>query len=316
MKLSTLWKRFEQFWFGPISPSPLCLFRIFYGILVLGNSLLLMPDLFQWFGHDAMLSQQTVHAYQKFEPRFSLFFMFPETHALIMTLYALLMLSSLSLTLGLFTRFSALLVFVCLLSFHNRGACMFNAGDTILQEQAFLLIFSHAGALYSIDNLLKNKFWNKGHAGPSTDLDRTQNISPQLNPWAQRLLQVQLSAVYVHVFLVKIVCSQWIDGSAVYYCGRLEDMARLPTPLFENFWACQLASWSTLVIEFALFALIWFKRFRYPVIILGALLHLGIDWSMQIPTFEFVMIFGMILFIPPEDIDKFVGYLKGLIRGI
>ncbi len=292
----------ERCWFTETSPSPLCLYRIIYGLLVLTTSLLLAPDLFNWFGPGCVISPQTMHIWEKSEARFSIFFLLPETHSLVLATYLLLVLSAVCLTIGLCTRLSAFLVFLCLLSFHQRMVCMFNSGDTILRHQAFLLIFSQAGAMYSIDRIRRSK------------LNPTISTSVFCSPWAQRLIQLQLAGVYCQSFFSKMVCPQWLDGTALYYCIRLADFGRLPVPfLFDHFWACQLLSWMTLVIELCLFTLIWFRQFRYPVILIGTLLHLGIDWSMNIPVFEYVMIASYINFLQPEHVEKFVDHLKSWI---
>jgi hypothetical protein len=305
MRFGALRRWWNRCWFTETSPSPICLFRIAYGLLVLTTGVLLGPDLLNWYGHGAAISQQTIHDWENSEARFSIFFLLPETNTVVVITYSVLMLAAASLTVGLFSRLSAFLVYVCLLSFQQRMACIFNAGDTILRHQALLLIFSSAGALYSIDSVRRNKS-NK----PST-------ASVLCSPWAQRLIQLQLAGVYCQTFFSKMACSQWIDGTALYYSSRLTDFARLPVPfLFDHLWTCQLLSWTTLAVELSLFTLIWFKRFRYPVIAIGTIFHLGIDWSMNIPVFEYIMIASYINFLQPNDVDRFVSSCKKWISAI
>jgi hypothetical protein len=299
MKFGAIGRWWDQCWFAENSPSPVCLYRVVYGLLVLATGLLLAPDLFNWYGHSAVISPQTVHDWENSEARFSVFFLLPETNTLVVTMYLVLMLSAACLTVGIFSRLSALLVFICLLSFQQRMACIFNAGDTILRHQAFLLIFSQAGALYSIDRIRRNK------SNPAVS-------DPVLcSPWAQRLIQLQLTGVYCQTFFSKMACPQWLDGTALYYCSRLTDFGRLPVPfLFDHLWTCQLLSWLTLAIEFSLFTLIWVKKFRYPVLAIGTLFHLGIDWTMNIPVFEYIMIGSYINFLQPDHVNRFVSSCK------
>ena len=65
-----------------------------------------------------------------------------------------------------------------------------------------------------------------------------------------------------------------------------------------------------MVIELSLWTLIWFKEFRYWVLAAGVLLHLGIDWSMNIPLFEYIMIASYIVFIDASDIKRALEALK------
>ncbi len=82
-------------------------------------------------------------------------------------------------------------------------------------------------------------------------------------------------------------------------------MHRLPIVyIFDHLWTVKLLTWTTLVVEFSLCFLIWFKPIRYYVIALGIIMHLVIDWSMLIPQFEWIMIASYILFIEPDDLQK------------
>lgn len=288
-------KSVTDFWFTPVSPAPVCLFRIFYGVLVLFTGLLLAPDLLTWFGSHPVISQQTIHDWEMSESRFSLFFFFPDSDTVALCVYGTLMLAASCLTFGLFTRISAMIVFLCLCSFDQRMACIMNSGDTVLRIQAFLLIFSEAGALYSMD---RNRTWRNLKQSAS---------SLVRSPWAQRLLQIQIALVYAQAFFSKVVQKQWLDGTALYNCSRLTDFAKLPAPLlFDHLWVYQLLCWVTLLVELALFTLIWSKKTRYKVLLIGCVFHLCIDITMNIPVFEYIMMVGYINFLEPADVTNFV----------
>lgn len=295
MSTSRLASSLKNFWFTPVSPAPICLFRIVYGLLVLTTGLLLAPDLFTWFGSHPVISTQTIHDWEMSEARFSIFFLLPSSDAVAVAVYAALMLSATCLTLGLFTRFSAFVVFICLCSFDQRMACIMNSGDTLLRLEALLLTFSEAGALYSLDRMR---------------LRSSIKMPPGLvscSPWAQRLLQLQLAGVYAQTFFTKIVHSQWLDGTALYNCSRLTDFGRLPFPiLFDHLWIYQILCWLTLLTELALFTLVWWKKTRYSVLLIGTLFHLCIDLTMNIPVFEYIMIASYINFLEPTDVLSFV----------
>lgn len=307
MSWQQLKQGWDQFWFAPTSPAPICLFRIVYGVLLLISSLFLLPQLSTWCGSDAILSKEAIHFYEGFEPRFSLLFLLPNQDIYAYLVWMLLFASGISFTLGYRTRLSALIVFICLVSFHQRIPCIFNSGDTIMRNQAFLLIFSGAGRMYSIDAIMRAK---KGSA-PKHDNDHGQ--SNLCSPWAQRLLQLHLAAVYCQSVWAKLYCSEWLDGSAVYYCTRLVELNRFPVPfLFDYYWIMQLFTWGTLLFEFSFFSLIWIKEFRYPLLLVGLLFHLSIEYSMNIFLFEMVMMSTYILFVQPEDIEKAMSRLKDL----
>ena len=65
-------------------------------------------------------------------------------------------------------------------------------------------------------------------------------------------------------------------------------------------------TWGALFIEFALGTLVWIKELRYPVIFGGVLLHLGIEFTMTIGFFEWMMMFSFLLFVDSEHLEVYV----------
>lgn len=96
----------------------------------------------------------------------------------------------------------------------------------------------------------------------------------------------------------------WMNGTAVYYAMRLEDFHRFPTPALHSLFLIKSLTWLTLLIEFALGVLIWFKELRYPVLLAGLGLHLGIEYAMNIPLFEWMIVATYINFIEPQDLSR------------
>ena len=50
--------------------------------------------------------------------------------------------------------------------------------------------------------------------------------------------------------------------------------------------------------------LIWFRPFRYPLLVLGLLFHLSIEYSLNIPMFEWDVLTAYVLFIDPADLQR------------
>jgi hypothetical protein len=123
-------------------------------------------------------------------------------------------------------------------------------------------------------------------------------------PWAQRMIQVQLALVYWQTFCCKIVGAQWLDGTAVYYATRLDDMLRFPAPFIsDNMFILKGLDYGTLVIEFAAWTVIFVKELRYYVLFGLLCLHLGIDYLINLPVFEWAFIFTLITFVEPGHLD-------------
>jgi Vitamin K-dependent gamma-carboxylase len=287
MSFSRLFNPWNVFFFARTSLLPVSLFRIGIGLFLIQFDLLLLPDLNSWYGAKGVLSQHCI-ASHFFFPTFSLLDLLPESLQSISSIFILLLVSSISMTIGYRTRISACIAFMCLVTIYHANPFNLNSGDTYMRQQVFWLIFSQAGDELSIDS------WKK-HRG---------NIKwcPLGSLWPIRMMQLQFCLVYADSLLSKMQNSEWISGYAVYYTSRLVEFHKFPLPIFDHLLVCQLLSWSTLILEYALCTLIWIKPFRYPLLVLALIFHVIIDWHMNIPQFEWLMILSLLLFIDAKDL--------------
>lgn len=298
MSLARLWQLWNQFWFEERSPLPMAVYRILFSLHVIGFVLLIWPDISNWYGAQGWITNAANKEWL-ITDRFSLFAWLPDTSGTIYGAFALLLITAITTGLGLFTRTSLLVLVLVLFSIHHRNLIILNSGDLFMRLSAVYLLLSPAGDALSLDNLIRRK---AGRPIPET--------SPG---WTQRLLQLQLGAVYCQSSLAKLGGETWCDGTALYYVGRLLDFRKMPMPwVFDNMFLIKVLTWGTLAIEFALWTLIWVKEFRYYVLGVGVLLHLAIEWSMNIPMFESQMICAYVVFIDPDDLQRFINRVKNL----
>jgi len=291
MTLRGFFKSWNEFFYKPQSPTPLCLFRIFFGVIVLADLLMLKPEWLMWYGPHAFTSLDTIHHLSPL-PGMNLMELLPQTNFAITAFFWVFLLCTISLTVGFMSRFSAVAVYLCLGSIELRNGYILNSGDTLMLVSGFFLMFSPLGAAYSVDR------WLRVRRG------RSEAAIPLCAPWAQRMLQIQTAVVYFATFYWKSLGVLWMNGTAVYYALRLEDMHRFPVPQLHNLALIRTLTWSTLLIEFALGALIWFKELRYPILLAGLGLHLGIEYAMNIPLFEWMIVAMYINFVDPEDLSR------------
>jgi vitamin K-dependent gamma-carboxylase-like protein len=292
MSFQWLIMKWNDFFFERRSPLPIALFRIIYGTLVVTTLLLLGPDWLNWYGVHGWVRMSTV---LKLEPgsRLSLFSIIPQSDAWISALFWLGLGSALLLTLGLFTRINSVLVFLFLTSLQQRNLYITHGGDTFLRLAGFFLIFAPGGAALSLDRLVR--LWR----------GKEPSAVPLQSVWAQRLIQLQLSLLYLAAFLFKIKGAPWFQGTALFYIYHLEDLKRFPVPeWFFRPIALKLGSWGALVLEFSLGTLIWVKQFRYWLLSLGLLFHLWLEYSLNIPLFQWDVLSAYILFVDPADVAR------------
>ena len=286
-RVAAAWNRFFH---RPEPVTGIALFRILWGGCLLANWALLAPDLFTWLGEPGVLSRETARALTG-PGRLDVFQALPRGDGWVALVFAATVLASLGLAVGCFTRTSAACAFVGLVSIHHRDPLILHGGDTLLRAVTFLLVFAPAGKAWSVDRWRARR---RGTAPPGPVLHA---------PWAQRLIQIQVAVLYASTVGWKLLGPTWRDGTAVYYMTRLVEFERFPLPpLFDHLWAIRAATWGSLLVEAALATLVWVPRLRYPVLAAGAGLHLGVEYAMNVPLFQWLMLACLTTFVPPAHV--------------
>ena len=299
MSLKSALRAWNEFFFAEQSPIPVALFRILYGLLVVATLTLLQPDWLTWYGTHGWVSLPTALKLEP-GPRLNLFSIIPQSDAWVQALFWVSLGSAILLTIGFLTRLNSVLVFVCLTSIQQRNLYITHGGDTLLRLAGFFLIFAPAGAAFSIDRLIRIRRGKE----PATIRARS--------PWAQRMIQLQLSLMYFAAFLVKVKGAPWLQGTAPFYIYHLDELRRFPLPSwFFHPLTLKLASWSALVLEFSLGVLIWVKELRYVLLGMGFLFHLWLEYSLNIPLFQWDILSAYILFIDPDDLQHAWNWMAG-----
>jgi Vitamin K-dependent gamma-carboxylase len=292
MTLRSLRDAWDDFFFTPQSPLPIALFRILYGLCVLATIILLHSDWLNWYGVHAWVSLPTMRV---IEPgiRLNLFTVMPQDDRWIAAFFWIFLCCAVLLTTGLWTRLSSVAVFLCLTSIDQRNLFILHGGDTFLRVTGFFLMFAPAGAALSVDRLIGIR---RGSQVPQ--------LKPRA-PWAQRMIQLELALMYLTSFWWKMKGHTWLNGTALYYVFHLHSIARFPLPRWIQSTAMLRAgSWFTLALEFSLGVLIWFRPLRYPLLLLGLLFHLFIEYAFNLPMFSWDVLTAYILFVEPSDLER------------
>ena len=285
--------------FSPVDPLPLALFRVVFGLVLLGSFLTLCPDFDPLFTENSPVrleDSRLLSEYAWIEPvpswRWNLFELSPSSTwaAALFILYGF---SVLSMTLGWRTRLATLLVFLLTVSIHRREPIIWTGGDFLFQIFAFWLLFVPAGVALSVDA------WRRRQEGTPQPLVRS---------WALLLLQAQLALVYFSTFLLKLQTVSWKSGTALFHAWQLPHYARP--------WGASLAAvpglalvstYGALFFELAFPLLIWNRRFRPWLLLLGASLHLSIELTFRAGPFSSVMLAAYIPFLAPVTLRRWLG---------
>jgi hypothetical protein len=285
----------NKFFFTPQRPTVLALYRIVFAALVLLDLLLLYPDWLTWFGEDGLL---TMNSLQGRTAQFSIFAVWPHNNTAIMALFWIFVAFAGFMLVGFMSRISSVIVFAALLSLDKRNPMILSGGDVLLRLDAFFMIFAPIGAALSVDRLI-----HRYRGGPQRE--------PRLVlPWAQRMIQIQTTLVYLSSFYWKLHGGAWIDGTAVYYVLHLSEFKQFFVPGADNAAIIKLMTWSTLAIELSLGTIVWIRQLRYWVLLAGICLHAGLEYALNIPLFSFTIVATYLNFVDPRDLDAARAWLR------
>jgi uncharacterized membrane protein YphA (DoxX/SURF4 family) len=277
----------ERFWFEPQPTSTLGLVRIAFGIVAVFWTLSLAGQLDSFFGPEGLLTDGPAltpanwGVFQIADPRW-----------LVTVVWGLMLIGAIALLVGFKSRLAAFVVLIGVISFERRNPYVFNAGDALLRIIAFYLVLAPSGESLSVDRLRRARrsgaegFWE----------------FPARAPWALRLIQIQLSIIYLSSVWEKLQGDTWLGGTALSTALRLEDIQRFPVPAFmsETPIVVTALTWGTLVAETACGTLIWVPRLRPWLMATGVMLHVGIGWSLRVGYFSAAMLVFYVAFIPPR----------------
>jgi hypothetical protein len=277
----------ERFLFAPRSVAPVVLIRVAFAVVAFAWTLSLLPDLDDFFSTGGLMSAPGPFVLQRWSV-----FALSGASWFVHLAWAVLLAGCVALAIGWRTRFAAAVVFVLVTSFQRRNGFVFNAGDGALRILAFYMLLLPAGAAVSVDAVRAR---------------RSPWAYPERAPWALRLVQLQLSIVYLATVLEKLRGETWVHGTAVGYTVQIDDVARFPLPFVGG--SPVLAgvfTYVTLMTEIAVGVGVWVPRLRRWVLLAGVGLHLGIEYSLRVGFFTAAMLVMYLSFVPPDAAERVV----------
>jgi hypothetical protein len=290
----------NRFWFTPEPTSSLALFRIAIGIISLGWALSLVPNFHAFFSSDGVQPAPPTGAPAGIWGVLNTFPAYPVAIGLLVAL----LVASACVTVGYRTRLASLVVCIAVHSFIQRTPAIWHSGDGVLRILCFFLVFMPAGAALSVDRwrTARDRFWE----------------FPARPRWALRLVQIQVSAIYLSSVWFKITGTGWLDGTAVSYAVRVEDLERfaLPGVLTDSILFSALTSYWALAVELLIGILVWNKAARPYVLGLGVALHLLVGFNLRLGLFPETMLASYLVFLSPAAATTVILATRDRLRGV
>jgi antimicrobial peptide system SdpB family protein len=121
-------------------------------------------------------------------------------------------------------------------------------------------------------------------------------------------IRLQVSGIYFHAAVAKLLVTEWQDGTAMYYWlshpvfGAPTALRAVLMPLMRHATILAAMTWGPILVEVFLFmGLVASRPVRRVLLPLGIALHLGILLFMGLSSFSITMFAALILYLRPFD---------------
>lgn len=282
--ISRLYQAVEDFFFTKGDVKLCSIIRIGFALILLPYVCMIGLNLHDFYGADGLVSYSASRDIMDPDSFSALEFLARSSFALNVC-YAIFCINVLLLLLGVFSRTQAALVFFWLVAFQHRNILLNDGEDILARWIAFTLIIMPCGEYFSVDA------WRR----------RLKGILPQARSLlGLRILQIEMTLIYSSTALLKLDGTEWVNGTAVIYAAQLTDVfGRFPLPDFflSSPKLLMMLTWAVLAVECLIPLGLWFRETRLWAILLGLVLHLSLDYAMNLFLFQWLMMLGLMSFL-------------------
>jgi hypothetical protein len=289
--------RLRDFWVGEIDLAPVSAFRILFGLQLFNWVWQLYPNLYAFFTDEGILPRRELLI--QYGDRFTLLNLFSDTWQVELFWLASLVVAVL-LTVGWRSRLMSLLGFVVVSSFSWRDPLILDGSDFVFRLAPLWLAFCDCGARFSLDALARRE------RGEATGRGFALPV---------RVLELQVAWIYLATGVEKMAGTLWPQGLATYYSLQLEHTFGRwwAKPFATNLTLVTISTYWTLFVEHAFLplAMLPSRTTRLIAAAIAATLHFGILTLMNVGNFPVIMLSALVLFLPPEWIERVAARVNG-----
>ena len=247
-------------------------------------------------------------------PIFSIWF-HVSTREEMIAVHIVILLIMLMFTLGLFTRITAILTWLCAASYLHRNQQVLFGQDTMMNILLIYLMVANGGGTLSLDRLIARYRAVRHSIRRTGGLDAPTKAFLETPPpsvasgLAQRMLQVHFCFIYMASGLSKLQGNAWWNHMAIWDTLVNPEFTMVHYEWYQWLLRNTLASkpvfaiLSFLGVGFTLFAevalpfFVW-TRLRPYAVIMGCLLHAGIGVFMGLLVFSLMMMTMLLAYLP------------------
>jgi hypothetical protein len=285
------------------------LFRILFGILLIGDALRRLPDATFFFSNEGVLPNHFALYAPLAKPFFSLYTAFSSPGEVKFAI-ALTALAYIPYLIGYRTKIAQVVAFVLVTSLSCRNIFVENGGCIVVGIVAAWTMFLPVGDRFSVDAVLKSMRSRRERTARALE-DRALWEPVRVSHQSLAVLAIALQIFAIYFFnTVHKEGATWKHGEAIHWVLWQNRIATVWTAwlrMHEPSWLSPVATRMTLIIEgsAAFLPLIPFAqryvRTTHVAITIG--LHAGIALLMTLGPFSYIMMLINFLLLPPEVLD-------------
>lgn len=210
---------------------------------------------------------------------------------------------SITFSIGIFKRISAILLFFLLFIFKIRNLYLLDGADNVISVILPFFIFIDS---YSLSNLYETK---------------SNILKTKLKPYVSitsyyftLAVMIQICIIYFFASIHKLQGKPWCNGTALYYILNSDDFSAssLNSFLTKSIFFVKFFTWFTIIFQFLFPFLVWFKKSKKAILFTGIFFHIGIFFLMRIDNFSLIMIACYSVFFTNKEYLKTLIFLKNL----
>ena len=287
-QLKNLSNRWHRFWFIEIDPFILGLYRFALGLFLTLDYLMLAPSWLKYYGPFGLSPDpvKSLTQYTILDPVLS----YVTTDWVMWLYYAFSVFCAICLTFGLLGRLPIIWLWLSMLSMTYRNIYVQNGEDQVLGILLLFSMFLPLNASLNFKEILLRRKWNLG-------------VDTKVTTWALRPLQIHFALIYALSIAPKLLYEPaWRDGTVIYYGMMSISFPQWPgLDIFTwgNAFLSRVLAFYSLLLEALFPLLVWFRKFRLPLICGAVFLQVGIGIFLSgVWVFNVVMVVALILFLP------------------
>ncbi|HVI46462.1 MAG TPA: HTTM domain-containing protein [Chitinophaga sp.] len=201
--------------------------------------------------------------------------------------------------LGIGKYITAIFLYAVFEIIQRLNANILNGGDNYLKFIILYMVFCNSYQYFSLTKIRqRNPFWSFA-----------SNLITNISIFN---LKLHLCLIYFISGLAKAHSDVWYNGIANYYILQVERFqgTSINKILARNGFFVTISTYFTLVWELFFPILVWIKKLRIPLLLMGILLHIMIYIFLMIYDFEIIFIVVYGIFFTDEELFQFYNNIK------